>query len=185
MDAPGSNTGAARPRILSTAVLAVTLAGSAAALVAWSKGPTRILPQPSIRIVAVRPLRTHDPALRNLITHTFSVRVAIHGWILLPYQPGAAARDNRARAGHWRLYLDGRSLGDNYGTSRLAYTPYLHAGEHWLAAELSNADSSSLDPAIWSEPVLLHVPRILRCWQTGWQGTPETGTPQFTCNRST
>jgi hypothetical protein len=171
--------------LAATAALALAVAASVAALVGWTKAATSSVERaPSVRIVDVRPLRTRDAALHDLITHTFAVRVAITGWTLLPYRPGATASDNRRRSGHWRLYLDGRSLGDSYGASRVVYTPYLTPGAHWIAAELSNADSSSLDPAVWSEPVILHVPRIMRCWQTGWHGTPETGTPRFKCNRS-
>ena len=134
---------------------------------------------PSIRIDDVRPLQTSDEALRDLITHTFAVHVRISGWTLLPYQPGASARDNRAGAGHWRLYLDGRPLADNLGSSRRTYV-YVSPGTHWIAAEISNADSTSLRPSIWSEPLILHVPRVVRCWQTGWRGSPATGTPTFT-----
>jgi hypothetical protein len=159
--------------------LACALVASGAAVAGWARTPVD-RPAPSIRIVDVRPLRSPDPSLRGLITHTFAVRVAIDGFELLPYQPGVSARDNRRRAGHWRLYLDGHPLADNLGTEQHTYT-YLPVGEHWLAAELSNADSTSLHPAVWSEPVILHVPRVIRCWQTGWSGTPETGTPTFTC----
>jgi hypothetical protein len=98
--------------------------------------------------------------------------VATSAWKLLPYQPGATARDNRPGAGRWCLYLDGASLGDNFGSSRVTYTPYLSPGTHWIEVELSKADGSSLSPAIWSESVILHVPRVLRRWQTGWHGTP-------------
>ena len=129
----------------------------------------------------MRPMQTADPDLRDLITHTFVVRVAISGWQLLPYRPGATADDNRARAGHWRLYLDGSSLGDKPGKEKRAYTPYLRPGTHWIAAELSNADHTSLNPPIWSEPVVLHVPAVIRCWQTGWRRSSRTGTPTFTC----
>jgi hypothetical protein len=124
---------------------------------------------------------TSDGALRNLITHTFEVRVEIAGWRLLPYLPGAQASDNRPRAGHWRLYLDGRSLGDNYGGSKVSHT-YVTPGTHWIAAELTNHDGTQLESAVWSEPVLLHVPRVVRCWQTGWQGSRQTGTASFACN---
>jgi hypothetical protein len=166
--------------------LAVALAASAAAAVGWTRTPSASQPvAPSVRIIDVRPLQSPEPALRDLITHTFAVRVAIRGWTLLPYQPGVTARDNRLGAGHWRLYLDGWPLGDNFGAAHTTYA-YLPPGTHWLAAELSNADSTSLHPAVWSEPVILHVPRHIRCWQTGWRGIPETGTPTFTCrNRET
>ena len=167
----------ARNAALGCAVLA-----SAAAAVGWARTPASVERRaPSIRILDVRPLRSPDPALRDLITHTFAVRVAIRGWTLLPYQPGATARDNVPGSGHWRLYLDGQPQGDNLGDEHLSYV-YLSPGTHWLAAELSNADSTSLDPAVWSEPIILHVPRVIRCWQTGWRGAPESGTPTFTCS---
>jgi hypothetical protein len=111
------------------------------------------------------------------------VSVAIGGFKLLPYQPGASAADNRVGAGHWRLAVDGHNLSDNLGSATITYTRYLAPGTHWIAAELSNADSSSLRPAVWSEPVVLHVPRVIRCWPTGWRGTPGHGNPRFTCRR--
>lgn len=167
-----------------SAALVFALAASAAAALGWATRPASVEQgRVSVRIVDVRPLQTSDPLLRDLITHTFAVRVAISAWKLLPYQPGATARDNRPGAGHWRLYLDGASLGDNFGPSQVTYTPYLSPGTHWIAVELSKADGSRLSPAIWSEPVILYVPRVLRCWQTGWHGAPETGTPRFTCER--
>jgi hypothetical protein len=173
----------ARDHLLVPATAVAALAAVAVAAVAWTRPPTLVeRPAPSIRIVDVRPLRSPTVELRDLITHTFAVRVAIVGWKLLPYRPGAAARDNRPGAGHWRLYLDGFSLGDNLGSSTVSYTTRLTPGTHWIAAELSNADSTSLRPAIWSEPAILHVPRVLRCWQNGWRGTPETGTPTFRCH---
>jgi hypothetical protein len=158
-------------------------AASCAAAIAWSRTPLERAPAPSIRIVDVRPLRSPTPELRDLITHTFAVRVSIAGWRLMPYRPGATASDNRPGAGHWRLYLDGFSLGDNLGSSTVSYTSHLTPGTHWIAAELSNADSTSLRPAVWSEPAILHVPRVIRCWQSGWRGTPETGTPTFRCTQ--
>lgn len=164
--------------------LAVALVASAAAAIGWTRAPSASQPvAPSIRIVDVRPLRIADSNLRDLITHTFTVRVAIRGWTLLPYEPGVTAGANRSRAGHWRLYLDGGSLGDNFGNGHITYTPYLSPGTHWIAAELSNADATGLDSPVWSEPVILHVPRVIRCWQTGWRGSPETRTPTFTCKR--
>jgi hypothetical protein len=159
------------------------LAASAAAAVGWARTPAQIgQSAPSIRIVDVRPLQTTNPNLRDIITHTFAVRVAISGWRLLPYQPGATAEDNRSGAGHWRLYLDGFALGDNLGNQKRSYTPYLSRGTHWIAAELSNADSTSLETPIWSEPVALHIPAVIRCWQTGWRGSSRTGAPTLTCN---
>jgi hypothetical protein len=164
--------------------LVVSLAASAAAALGWARPAMHVeRPARSIRIIDVRPLRTSDPGLRDLITHTFAVRVAIRGWKLLPHRPGATASDNRPRAGHWRLYLDGFSLGDDFGDAQVTYTPYLTPGTHWIAAELSNADATSLHPAVWSEPVVLHVPRVIRCWQTGWRGPLAAGTPTFTCKR--
>lgn len=159
--------------------LALAVAGSAAGAVGWARAPV-VRAAPSVRIVDVRPLATSDADLRDQITHTFAVRVAIAGWRLLPYQPGVTAADNRVGAGHWRLYLDGQALADNLGADHVSYV-YLPPGTHWLAAELSNADSTSLDPPVWSEPVVLYVPRFVRCWQTGWRGGPEKGTPVFTC----
>jgi hypothetical protein len=61
----------------------------------------------------------------------------------------------RLRVGH----LDGRSLGDQC-QSTVSYTTYLPPGTHWIAAELSNADGTSLRPSVWSEPVVLHVPGV-------------------------
>jgi hypothetical protein len=155
-------------------------ASTAAAVVGWLRG-AHTEASPSIAIVDVRPLATHDAALRDLITHTFAVRVAIDGFELMPYRPGTTSADNRARAGHWRLYLDGHSLADNLGGDTVTYTPYLAPGTHWIAAELSNADSTSLHPSVWSEPVVLHVPEVIRCWQSGWDGSPERSTPRFAC----
>jgi hypothetical protein len=170
-------------RIGTSSAVLIAVTACAAATVGWAPAPrTLVRAAPSIRIDDVRPLRTPDEALRDLITHTFAVRVQISGWTLLPYQPGATARDNRRGAGHWRLYLDGHALGDTLGGSPRTYV-YVSPGTHWIAAELSNADSTSLRPAIWSEPVVLHVPRVIRCWQSGWRGSPETGTPTFTCKQ--
>jgi hypothetical protein len=165
-----------------TAALATTLAASAAAAAGWMREASAEQ-APSIAIVDVRPLFTDDAALHDLITHTFAVRVAISGFELLPYRPGVSAADGRTDAGHWRLYLDGHDLGDNLGSATDTYTPYLMPGTHWIAAELSNADSTSLRPPVWSEPVVLHVPRTIRCWQTGWHGSPESGAPRFSCLR--
>jgi hypothetical protein len=137
------------------AVAATTIA----AVVGWTREPdVRRVRPPSIAIRDVRPLQTDDANLRNLITHTFAVSVSIDGWRLLPYRPGAGSAANVTGAGHWRLYLDGYPLGDNYGDEQVTYTPYLPPGTHWIAAELSNADSTSLRTPVWSEPVLLHVP---------------------------
>lgn len=157
----------------------VALGASAAALAGWVRAPGE-RPAPSLRIVEIRPLTTSDAGLRDLITHTFAVRVTITGWRLLPYQPAVTSDDNDRGAGHWRLYLDGHQLADNLGSSPVSYV-YLPSGIHWLAAELSNADSTSLRPSVWSEPVIVHVPRVVRCWQTGWHGSPERGTPTFSC----
>lgn len=169
-------------RHLHLAPWCAAVAACSAAAAGWARTPTQLeRPAPWIRIVDVRPLRSPDSGLRDLITHTFAVRVAIDGWTLLPYLPGATASDNRPAAGHWRLYLDGRPLGDNLGNRYVSYS-YLPPGTHWLAAELSNADSTSRDPAVWSEPVVVRVPRVTRCWQTGWRGSPETGTPTFKCS---
>jgi hypothetical protein len=169
-------------RVVSAGALAFATVASATAAVGWARTPVRDIPAPSIRIVDVRPLHSPNAGLRDIITHTFAVRVAVDGWQLLPYKPGTGRRDNRPGAGHWRLYLDGHPLGDNLGGDLVTYT-YVPAGTHWIAAELSNADSSSLRPPIWSEPVILHVPRTIRCWQNGWHGSPATGTPTFVCTR--
>lgn len=149
----------------------------AVAAAGWTRETSR--PRTAIAITDVRPLRVSEPSLHRTASHYFAVRVAVDGWTLLPYEPGtvAAPRDG----GHWRLYLDGHRLGESYGTAGLAYTPYLTPGTHWIAAELTNIDSTSLTPPVWSEPVVLHVPRRIRCWQTGWHGTPDTGTPRYNC----
>jgi len=167
-------------RLYSTALVAAVVVEAAA--LAWTRTPTPAKAPPSIRIVDVRPLTTPDASLRDLITHTFAVRVAVSGWELLPYEP--AAPEKRRDAGHWRLYLDGRSLGDNFGGTPVTYTPYLPPGGHWLAAELRNADGTALATPVWSEPVILHVPRVVRCWQTGWRGSAEAGRPAFRCRGS-
>jgi hypothetical protein len=167
-------------RRASTVALATALPIAALAAVGWLRAAP-LERAPSITIVDVRPLSTTDAGLRDLITHTLAVRVAIHGFRLLPGGSGASAADNRA--GHWRLYLDGQELGDNVGDVTVTYTPYVAPGTHWIAAELSKADSTSLSPPVWSEPVVLHVPRVMRCWQTGWHGSPESGTPRFRCTK--
>lgn len=159
--------------------LAIAFAASITALFGWVRAPGEH-PVLSVRIVDVRPLATSDAALRDRISHTFSVRVRITGWKLLSYQPGVTHADNEPGAGHWRLYLDGHPLGDNLGNDHVTYA-YVPPGTHWIAAELSNADSTSLRPAVWSEPVILHVPRIVHWWQSGWHGSPEGGTPLFAC----
>lgn len=158
------------PAVRSRIAVAIALGASAAAAVAWTRDAPPAPPAPSIKIVDVRPLWTPDAGLRDFVTHVAKVRVAITGWGLLPYHPGASARDNRPHAGHWRLYLDGYSLGDTQGRSTVSYTTYLPPGTHWLAAELSNADGTSPRPPVWSEPVTVDVPRVVRCWQTGWRG---------------
>jgi hypothetical protein len=173
-----------RRRIWTSVAVLVALSASTAAALGWARAPRKLVrAAPSIRIVDLRPLQTSNASLRDIITHTVAIQVATRNWRLLPYRPGATARDNGRYAGHWRLYLDGHSLGDNFGAARVSYAT-LPPGTHWLAAELSNADSTSLRPAVWSEPVILHVPRVVRCWQTGWRGSPETGSPRFACNRN-
>jgi hypothetical protein len=139
-------------------VPALAFGATIAAVTGWTRDPASRAEKRWITIRDVRPLHTDDPNLRNLITHTYAVRVSIAGWGLLPYRPGASADSNRPDAGHWRLYLNGHSLGDEYGDTRVSYTTYLPPGTHWIAAELSNADGTSLRPSVWSEPVLLHVP---------------------------
>jgi hypothetical protein len=147
-------------RLGSIAAPSLALIATAVAITGWTRAPHVLQRRsPSVAIRDVRPLQTDDAKLRNLITHTFAVSVSVAGWRLLPYKPGAGSADNRSGAGHWRLYLDGYSLGDTYGDEQVAYTPYLTPGAHWIAAELSNADGTSLRTPVWSEPVLLHVPR--------------------------
>lgn len=173
---------ARRPTVPTRAALVLAFAASVAAAVGWARTPARDpVRAPSIAIVDVRPLQTDDPNLRDLITHTFAVRVSITGWRLLPYLPGAGAADNRRDAGHWRLYIDGHSLGESYGSDSVSYTRYLRPGTHWVAAELTNADSTSLRAPVWSEPVVLQVPRVIRCWQSGWRGPSTRRTPTFRC----
>jgi hypothetical protein len=167
--------------VTSRIALTVAAAASAAAAAGWVRAP-HAPPHSWVQIVDVRPLETSDPDLRDRITHTFAVRIATAAWTLLPYKPGVTAEDNRHGAGHWRLYLDGHALADNLGSELVSYV-YLAPGLHWIAAELSNADSTSLQPSVWSEPVLLHVPKVIRCWQTGWRGSSETGIPRFRCRR--
>jgi hypothetical protein len=166
-----------RARIRDAALVTFALAAAAVAATGWMRTPAR--PRAAITITDVRPLKVSEPTMHELASHFFAVRVAVSGWSLLPYQFG---RPSYVRGGgHWRLYLDGYRLGESYGGSRVTYTPYLIPGTHWIAAELTNPDSSSLSPPIWSEPVVLHVPRRIRCWQTGWHGSSETGTPIFGC----
>lgn len=158
MSSSSSPTGT--PRRFAILGSASLLVAALAAVTGWARDPTTVrLQRPSIAIVDVRPVQTDDPNLRDQFRHFLTVRVSIVGWRLLPYRPGAAAADNRPDAGHWRLYLDGWPLGDSYGDARVSYTPYVTTGAHWIAAELSNADGTSLRTPIWSEPVLLRVPR--------------------------
>ena len=96
-------------------------------------------PAHTIRIVDVRPLATSDPNLEQLIAHHFAVRV----------ETGAA---------RWRLFLDGNPIEES--ASKVIDTPYLVPGTHWIAAQLRHGN-------VWSEPVVLHVPKTVRCWQTG------------------
>jgi hypothetical protein len=167
---------------LAVSIAAAVLA-SALAAVGWTRAPSEVRrPTPGIRIVDVHPLHSPEPSLDGLITHTFAVRVALRGWTLLPYEPGVSARDNGSGAGHWRLYLDGRRLADNLGGQTTTYVR-IDPGTHWLTADLSNADSTSLTNPLFAEPVILHVPRHMQCWQTGWRGGPERGMPIFTCHR--
>jgi hypothetical protein len=146
-------------------LMVLFVAASSAALATWLDAPPSDAPAPSVRIVDIRPLRSTNAELRDLVSHTFAVRVRIDEWTLLPSKPDATARDNRRGEGHWRLYLDGRPLGNSSGDALVSYV-YLSPGQHWIAAELSQADSTSLDPPVWSEPLILHVPRVISCWQS-------------------
>jgi hypothetical protein len=164
-----------------TLTLALAIVASTAAAIGWVSRPAALDQRArSIRIVDVRPLHISDVALRDVASHTFRVRVATTGWALLPYHPTASRRDNRRAAGYWRLYLDGFSLGDVFGTTPVAPV-YLTPGTHWLAAELRNLDHTGLKPSVWSEPVVLYVPRRVRCWQAGLRRLAMTVIPRFTC----
>jgi hypothetical protein len=148
-----------RRRLARHALTLFTAVATVAAVAGWTREPgERRMRAPSIAIRDIRPLQTDDANLRDLITHTFAVRVAVAGWRLVPYRPGIGPAGNVAGSGHWRLYVDGHPLGDTYGPERVSYTPYLPPGTHWIAAELSNADSTSLRTPVWSEPVVLNVP---------------------------
>jgi hypothetical protein len=141
------------------ATIALLAAAFAAAAIGWSRGRPPLPPTPaaqSIRIVDVQPLRTSDPNLRDLLAHHLAVRV-------------------RKTAARWSLYVDGQPFDES--TAPVLHTPYLTPGTHWIAARLQRGGG------VWSEPVVLHVPRVMRCWQTGWDGGAETGTPRFRCRR--
>jgi hypothetical protein len=130
------------------------LAGLAAA--GWTRDPGDS--RPTIRIVDVRPLTTKDPDLRDMLGHHLAVRVATSGWDLEPARSDASGLDPRPRLRHWRLYIDGHPLADSFAD--VADTPYLLPGDHWLVAELRRPDHTSLRPQVWSQPVLLHIPRV-------------------------
>jgi len=49
-------------------------------------------------------------------------------------------------------------------------TPYLPPGRHWIAARLQRT-------GVWSEPITLQMPRVVRCWQT------DAGATKFSCRR--
>jgi hypothetical protein len=135
----------------------VTVALLTGAIAAAALGWSRAAPSaPSIHIVDVQPLRTSDPGLRDLLAHHLAVRV----------------QKTDAR---WRLYVDGQPIEDS--TAKVLHTPYLTPGEHWIAARLQRGTG------VWSEPVVLRMPKVMRCWQTGWRGGPEAGTPRFSCRR--
>jgi hypothetical protein len=87
----------------------------------------------------------------------------------------AHTKPPRAAGGHY--------LPDSLGNATITYTPYLTPGTHWIAAELSNSDPTSLRPPVWPETVVLHVPRAIRCWPTRWRGTPGHGTPTSPVSR--
>jgi hypothetical protein len=140
------------------AIVAASLAAplAAAAVVGWTREPAH--PRPTIRIVDVRPLSTTDPDLRDLLGHHLSVRVATRDWDLEPVRGDLSGLDPRPRLRHWRLYVDGHPLSDSFVD--VAFTSYLPPGDHWLIAELRRPDHTSLQPPVWSEPVLLHIPRV-------------------------
>jgi hypothetical protein len=167
---------AGRVRASLTALL---VAASSAAVVSWIDA-RKEGPAPSIHIVGVRPLQSTNSDVRDLISHTFAVRVRVDDWTLLPHEPDVTAHDNRNGQGHWRLYLDGRPLGNITGDTLVSYV-YLIPGEHWIAAELKRADSTSLDPPVWSEPVILHVPRVISCWQAATRGAVVSGRSKNSC----
>jgi hypothetical protein len=116
-------------RLVTVALLAGV---TAAAAVGWSRGAP---PAPSIRIVDVRPLKTSDPNLRDLLGHHVAVRVQ--------------KTDSR-----WRLYVDGKPFDE--GTGQVLHTPYLAPGTHWVAAQLRHGRG------VWSEPIVLHMPRVVK-----------------------
>jgi hypothetical protein len=162
-------------RRIKIAVLLVPLVAVAAA--GWTRAPGR--PVPRVRVVDVDPLATRDAGLGDVLAHYFAVRVATSHWPLLRARADVSGLDARPRLRHWRLYVDGATVGDTF--TDVAYTPYLRAGTHWLAVELRAPDHRRLQPPVWSEPIVLQVPKRMRCWQTGWHGSPETGTPTFAC----
>lgn len=159
----------------------MALAGAlAAAATGWTRSLTATdRPPPAIRIVDVRPLQTSDAALRELFSHELAVRVAVTDWNLYPDPPAAAAGVSRRDGGHWHLYVDGESLGDIH--TAVAYTPYLVAGTHWIAAELRHVDHTALRPPVWSEPVIVYVPKRIRCRQTGPSGPLSSTSPELSC----
>jgi hypothetical protein len=52
----------------------------------------------------------------------------------------AHTKSPRAARGHY--------LPDSLGNATITYTPYLTPGTHWIAAELSNSDPTSLRPRV-------------------------------------
>jgi hypothetical protein len=160
------------PRRVRASLTVLLVAASSAAAVSWVRAPHKSVPAPSVQIVDVRALRSTNPDLRDLISHTFAIRVQVDTWTL------DRARQSHGSAG-WRLYLDGRPLGDIPGDTVVSYV-YLIPGEHWIAAELRRA-ATSLDPPVWSQPVILHVPRVISCRQATGRASTESGTPNQTC----
>jgi hypothetical protein len=164
-----------RPRHLTVPLLAAAVATAAAG---WARSPAKPR-SPSIRFVSVTPLSTADAGLRDVVGHHLSVRVATTGWPLRHVRDRAGGLEEGPRLRRWRLYVDGRAFGDSYDD--VAVTPYLPPGTHWLAAELRGPGHERLRPPVWSEPVVLHMPRSIRCLQTGWRGGAESGRPTFAC----
>ncbi len=129
----------------------------AAALAAggWARAPGGA--RPTIAIADVRPL-----VLPAGPTHYFAVRVRTRGWRLERSSPEVSGLDAAPHLRHWRLYLDGHPIADTF--TDVFDTPYLEPGTHWIAAELRGPDHERLQPDVWSEPVVLQVPKTIRCW---------------------
>jgi hypothetical protein len=135
------------------ALLAVVAAALAAG--GWARVPAGA--RPTIAIADVRPLVLPDGP-----SHYFAVRVRTNGWRLQRARPDESGLDARPRVRRWRLYLDGHPVGDT--AADIFDTPYLLPGTHWIAAELRGRNHERLRPDVWSEPVVLEVPKTIRCW---------------------